>query len=283
MLTNITWAAATISLSQEIPRCHESTTRPLPGKYYDLAKTHKEFSWVRGVGKGVKTLEGRGFEGLPASNLYSSYSFTKVDLDGDGSCDWVLTYTSAGLSVVSKDVPFVNTFYFGIGGSWKRVGSTAAGSKYDASTAERKAQMDDPFAFFNSPPLFLYDVRSKVTYLIASVYDDRWIAHPSALNSGRLGYRIYVWNKLSNSLEDLDKWIPNSPAAAVYAYFKLNGAVNAHAISGTKQIEKFDSNIEKLELETLERECALSGNQLPISGGLMRACKTREFWADKRQ
>ncbi|MEO1768098.1 hypothetical protein, partial [Thiobacter aerophilum] len=174
--------------------------------------------------------------------MYDWYTFTRMDLDGDGLCDWFLTsfapYSTGGDSGV------LNTLYFGTPSGWKRFGATIPENRPDGLGWGKSDQQQARFAFSSEAPLVLYEQNSGTPYLLGW-FDTRH-------SSGRWdqeGYHIYRWNTHTNTLEELDKWQPGSAAAQVYAFFKKHGAVNV-AESGVSRIARFDPDIEKAEFES---------------------------------
>lgn len=84
--------ASNINLTLSPPACKTEAGNPLPEKYYVLAKKLREFNWVKDAKKNDLYINGNGTELINGSGLYTWYSFDKLDINGDGLCDWFVTY-----------------------------------------------------------------------------------------------------------------------------------------------------------------------------------------------
>lgn len=257
--------AADLNLTQEIPTCEMSPGRVLPAKYYALAEKWKEFHWVYEVNKKDSVVYGSGFEGLEGSGLYSSLYFYKMDINSDGLCDWIVIYQSAPLSMVSKDLQFLDTFYLGSEKNWVRIGLKAPKDKpdqiYTATENEYKK-----FALFADAPFVVFDRRDAIHYLIGPPIDEY---HYGSFMSEpyNYGYQIYTWDSQNDFLRKLDKWDLGSAAAQVYVYFKQHGAVDPTQ-TGAGRIVRFDVKIEEVELD---RGCK-NQELVARSAGFAQAC-----------
>lgn len=258
--------AADLNLTREIPACKMSPSKVLPAKYYALAKKWKEFHWVYEVNKKDFVVYGSGFEGLEGSGLYSSLCFYKMDINSDGLCDWIVIYQSAPLSMVSKDLKFLDTFYLGNEKDWVRIGLKTPKDKPDQiyTTAENEYKK---FALFADAPLVVFDRRDAIHYLIRPPIDE---CHYGSFMNGpyNYGYRIYTWDSQNDFLRKLDKWDPGSAAAQVYTYFKQHGAVDPTQ-TGAGRIVRFDLKIEEVELD---RGCK-NQELVARSAGFAQACE----------
>lgn len=109
-----------LELIQEIPSCKMPPEKPLPERYYAVANKWKEFKWVHEVTSDMWRAGGQGFERADGSEMYEEYIFAKIDINGDGWCDWFLlsrTPFSTG-----GDSSVFNTLYLGSREGWRRIG-----------------------------------------------------------------------------------------------------------------------------------------------------------------
>jgi hypothetical protein len=261
--------SADLQLSQNIPACKMPPGKPLPVKYYVLARKYKEFRWVYKTKHTDSVIYGEGREGLENSGLYSNLYFYKADINSDGLCDWSVVYQSAPLSSVSRDFEILNTFYLGGEHGWKRIGGSVQESQPDELYVSIKREQHR-FSFFADAPIILRDNFQNTTYLLGS-FSHADNNHPTAQQVHRYGYRIYTWNPRKNTLQELDKWEPGSAAAQVYAFFKQHGAVDPTQ-TGADRIVHFDPEFEKSEFD---HGCK-DEDTLKRSVHFARACESRD-------
>jgi hypothetical protein len=257
--------AAELQLSLDIPACKMPRGKPLPAKYYAIAKKWKEYRWGNKVKFSDLIADGSGYERIDGSRMYNWHTFGKLDINGDGVCDWFLTslapYSTGGDSGV------LNTLYFGTASAWRRVGAAIPNYKPDVLGAGNSSNEQSNFAWSSETPYVIRDRQSGTPYLIG------YFASRSI--SGRQdheGYHIYTWSPRKNTLQELDKWEPDSAAARVYAFFKQHGAADPTQ-TGADRIVHFDPEFEKSEFD---RGCK-DEEALKRSIHFTRACKSRNM------
>lgn len=260
-LSAVTTSAAEMGLSLDVPACKMPPGKPLPAKYYAIAKKWKEYRWVLKVRPGAKVVSRSGDERVDGSRMYDWYTFVKMDINGDGLCDWFLTslapYSTGGDSGV------LNTLYLSTSSGWKRIGAKIPENKPDGLGWGSASAQQAEFAYSSDAPLVVWDQKGKIPHLIGW-FDRR---HDSG-RPDQEGYHVYRWNNAKNTLEELDKWVPGSDAAQVYAFFKQHGAVDVIE-TGTARIKEFDLEIEEAEFD---RGCK-SEEILKRSPHFARLCK----------
>lgn len=247
-------------LSLNIPECKAPPGKPLPIKYYTVAKKFKEFQWVYKVKRSDLSASGEGDERVDGSKMYDWYSFIKLDINNDGWCDWFTT----SLAPVSTggDSITLNTLYFGGPTGWKRFGATIPKDKPDGLGWGKSSSEQQNYSYSSEPPLIIRDASTNRNYLIGS-YNYRSV-------SGHPGYHIYSWNKKKHTLTHLNKWLPGSVGYQVYAYFKQHGAVDpTEEKSSIDRIVKFNPEIEKRELSL---KCGAI-NEKTNHSYLIKSCK----------
>lgn len=233
--------ASNINLTLNTPECKTAPGNPLPEKYYVLATKFSEFNWAKDAKKNDLYVNGNGIELINGSGLYTWYSFDKLDINGDGWCDWFVTYL-APYSSGAGGASGINTLYLGSSTGWKRIGARVPSDKPDAIGWGNDNQQAS-FAFSSETPLIISDETDKKNYLIGRINsrDDFGV--------DRMGYQVYTWDKKKNTLTHLNKWLPGSVAYQVYAYFKQHGAIDpTKEKSSIDRIVKFNPEIEKREL-----------------------------------
>lgn len=263
-LAPVATSAVEVKLSLDAPACKMPKGRPLPAKYYAIANKWKEFRWVKKVHSDDLVVSKGGDERVDGSSMYDWYNFHNLDINGDGKCDWFLTslapYSTGG------DSGMLNTIYLGAASGWKRIGADIPNDKPDGLGWGKANNQQAEFAFSSDAPLIVWDVENKKPYLIG------WFAtRHSTGRQDQEGYHIYRWSNTKNTLEELDKWEPNSAAAKVYAHFKQYGAVNVIE-TGSNRISEFDSSIEQSEFD---RGCA-DEDVLKRSSHFAKACQSRK-------
>ncbi len=236
----------------------------MPPKYYSIANKWREYIWVYRVKAVEAIVSGGGYERIDGARLYNWHTFAKIDINGDGTCDWFLTSLAPYSSGGDSDV--LNTLYMGASTGWRRVGAEIAESKPDVLGAGASNYQQAQFAFSSDAPLIVWDESNKAPYLIGW-FDTRH----STGRQDQEGYHVYRWSKIKNNLEELDKWVPNSTAAQVYTYFKQHGAVNI-AQTGISRISEFDPLIEQSEFDN---RCGDEG-LLKRAIHFAEACKSRK-------
>lgn len=232
-------SAAEMRLTLDAPACKMPPGKPLPAKYYGIAKKWKEFRWVQKVRPDQMIVSGAGDERVDGSRMYDWYTFNKMDINGDGICDWFLT--SLAPSSTGGDSGVLNTLYMGSSAGWQRVGAVIPDSKPDGLGWGRSDAQQAEFAFSSDAPLVVWDHKGRIPYLIG--WFDR---RHSTGRQDQEGYHVYRWNAAKNTLEELDKWAPGSAAAQVYAFFKQHGAVDVTE-TGAGRVRKFDPEVEQTE------------------------------------
>lgn len=231
--------AKELQLSLDVPQCKTLPGKPLPDRYYKVAKEWKEFSWVEAVKSTDWSAEGGGDERLDGSRMYDWYTFSKLDLDGDGVCDWLVTMFAPYSTGGDRDV--LNTLYLGSPGGWNRIGSSIPKNRPDGLGWGDSINQQRDFSFSSEDPLVILDKGSQTRYIIGYF---NYRAYSGKFDQG--GYYIYVWDAHAKTLRELNKWKPGSAAAQVYDFFKRHGAVDPTE-TGKSRIQAFDPEIEKYE------------------------------------
>lgn len=231
-----------VQLTLNIPECRMPAGKVLPDKYYKLPRDQDAFHWVPTAASGDHVIEGNGWERVDGSAMHDWFAFYRIDLNGDGLCDWYLN--AAAPMSTGGDRESINTLYLGRAAGWTRIGADVPQDKPDGLGYGKTSAQQRQF-LFGEEPAVIHDAASKANYIVAALYSR------NGQRSGRPGYRIFDWDADRNILRLLDKWEPGSKAAQVYAYFKAHGArmpaPGATAASDT--IQTFDADVEAFELE----------------------------------
>lgn len=253
--------ASDFNLTLDIPLCKMPPGKALPAKYYSLANKYKEFRWVNEVRTVDSIAGGQGGERIDGSGIYNWYGFGKLDINGDGWCDWFLT-SLAPYSTGVGGADQLNTLYLGSTSGWKRVGAMVPSGKPDnlgwGNDNEQKR-----FAFSSGSPLVIRDATTGIIYLIG-IFNERYETGRAAY-----GYRLYTWSPHKNTLQELDKWEPGSAAAQVYAFFKQRGAVDPTQTEAGR-IVHFDPEFENTEFDRGCKNEAVLKRSIHFAG----ACKS---------
>ena len=231
-----------VQVTLSIPECRIPSGVVLPDKYYTLPKAKNAFNWVAGATRGDGVVEGNGWERVDGSGMHEWFSFYRIDLNGDGLCDWYLN--AAAPMSTGGDRESINTLYLGRATGWTRIGADVPHDKPDGLGYGKTSAQQRQF-LFGEEPAVIHDAASKANYIVAALYSR------NGQRSGRPGYRIYNWDTDRNTLRLLDKWEPGSKAAQVYAYFKAHGArmPASAATAASDTILAFDPDVEAFELE----------------------------------
>jgi hypothetical protein len=231
-----------VQATLSIPECRIPSGVVLPDKYYTLSKAKNAFNWVAGATRGDGVVEGNGWERVDGSGMHDWFSFYRIDLNGDGLCDW---YLNAAVPMsTGGDRESINTLYLGRAAGWTRIGADVPQDKPDGLGYGKTSAQQRQF-LFGEEPAVIHDAASKANYIVAALYSR------NGKRSGRPGYRIFNWDADRNTLRLLDKWEPGSKAAQVYAYFKAHGArmPASAATAASDTIQAFDPDVEAFELE----------------------------------
>lgn len=81
-LRAVTTSAAEMKLTLDIPACKMPPGKPLPAKYYAIAKKRKEYRWVQKVRPDQMIVSKGGNERVDGSRMYNWHTFTKLDING---------------------------------------------------------------------------------------------------------------------------------------------------------------------------------------------------------
>jgi len=250
-------------LTTSIPACSMPPGQVLPDKYYKLRGHKKEFAWVSKVTATDQVASGQGGERADGSSMYDWFFFYRIDLNGDGYCDW---YVNDAVPLSSGgDRDSLNTLYLGGTRGWSRIGATMPGDKPDELGYGESGQQQNAYLFGEEPAL-IYDAAGKINYLITAFYDR------STQRDRKPGYRIYDWDVERKTLRLLDKWKPGSKAAGVYAFFKAHGAKvpSNPSVPVGEAIQRFDPDVEAFEIEqACDPQSAL--RSFPESNGVVSA------------
>lgn len=227
-------------LTLDAPKCENSVKQALPRKYYTFAEQWSEFSWVRDVRSSDLSVGGSGYERIDGSGMYNWFIFSKLDINNDSVCDWFVV-SSAPYST-GGDSGILNTIYLGSKKGWKRIGASIPDDQPDILGAGNSSNEQGEFTFSSEDLVVVYDEKARKSYFIGYF---NYRADAGRLN--QRGYHIYVWNAERDTLEELDKWEPNSTAEQVYDWFKEYGAVDPTA-TGVDRLVEFDPREERREL-----------------------------------
>jgi hypothetical protein len=248
------YAAASENLTPKYPNCVHQNKYFFPSKYYSFSKKYPapSYRWVDKVKQDDQIVSGSGMEQVDGSKMYSWIAMYKIDITNDGICDWFVDSsvphsTGGGRSSA-------NVIYVGGINNWHRIGFEVDYLRPDERGYSKNERNLRKF-FYGEDPLIVRDSVKKINYIILAYHKQH------TENVMRPGYRIYLWDSKSKSLLKLDKWEPDSAAAAVYSFFKLNGASsvlnrNIHS-TNSANIVKFNIEIEQLELRELCEPSAL--------------------------
>jgi hypothetical protein len=228
-------------LTVDVPECRMPPGKVLPDKYYKLASANKDFKWVPKATASDHIVGGNGWERIDGSDMHNWFVFYRVDLNGDGYCDWYLNASAPMSSGGDRDT--INTLYLGGPNGWARVGATVPGDKPDQLGAGNSNDEQDHY-LFGEEIAVIHDAASKVNYIITAFYER------NEERDSRPGYRIFDWDADKKTLRLLDKWMPGSKAAEVYAFFKAHGARRPayRSAAASDTIQSFDPDVEAFEL-----------------------------------
>jgi hypothetical protein len=229
-------------LTINIPECRMPPGKVLPDKYYKLRGGKQKFKWVPKVTAADYVSGGEGGERVDGSSMYDWFSLYRTDLNGDGYCDWYLNVSAPMSSGGDRDS--INTLYLGGVHGWSRTGATMPADKPD-ELGYGKSDQEQRQYLFGEEPAMIHDAGSKTNYIITAFYN-RHVQRDS-----RPGYRIFDWDADKKTLRLLDKWMPGSKAAEVYAFFKAHGARRPanRSADASDTIQSFDPEEEEFELE----------------------------------
>lgn len=248
LLVSPLYVAASENLTLNYPNCVQHNKYFFPEKYYFFSKKYSapSYRWVDKVKQDDQIVSGSGMEQVDGSKIYSWISMYKIDITNDGVCDWFVDSsvphsTGGGRSSA-------NVIYVGGTNNWLRIGFEVDFLRPDEIGYSKNEGNLRNF-FYGEDPLIIHDSVKKINYIILAYHKQH------TENVMRPGYRIYLWDSKSKLLMKLDKWEPDSAAAAVYSFFKLNGARGAghNNIHSTNSIDivKFNKEIEEGELREL--------------------------------
>jgi len=254
--------AADLSLTLDIPACKNSPGKPLPSKYYVLAKKYKEYRWVNRVKPTDLSVSGSGLERTDGSALFGWLTLTKLDLDGDGWCDWAVENAVPMSSGGDSDV--LNTFYLGSPKGWKRIGATISDNKPDEMGFGNSDNVQADFTFYTDTPYVIRDIKSGKNYLIGII--NQLTASQSV---ARYGINIFTVNPIANSVAELDKWKSGGEGAQVYQFLKQHGAADLTTTGYKNKIWHVDA----VDAE-FDQGC-IDDRVLARSAEFARLCKSR--------
>lgn len=256
-------------MTNRVPECHVIEGHYFPEKYIKLAKRHKEFSWTLKVSGNTRDVSGNGWERIDGSSLFNAFLFSRIDVNNDGNCDWYVTALAPLSTGGDRDI--LNTIYLSQKNGWSRIGASIPDDMPDELGAG-KSTTEQKHYLFGEDIAVIHDLADNINYLITAFYER------DIQRDGKPGYRIFAWDKRIRTLALLDKWEPGSKAAAVYAYFKSNGA-SSTTISGKvgdDGIDRFDPAIEAFELQQAcnpdSPQRTFPENSAPVSPYLLARC-----------
>jgi hypothetical protein len=212
----------------------------VPDKYYAPPKAKNAFNWVARATRGDGVVEGNGWERVDGFSMHDWFSFYRIDLNGDGICDWYLNAATPMSTGGNRES--INTLYLVRPAGWIRVGAEVPQEKPDGLGYGKTSAQQRQFLFGEETSV-IHDATSKANYIVAALNSR------NGQRSGMPGYRIFNWNADRNTLWLLDKWEPGSKAAQVYAFFKAHGArMPAHAATpASDTIAGFSTSRSSLE------------------------------------
>ena len=183
------------------------------------------------------------------ANLNVEATLHEIDLNGDGTCDLVVT-TRDPLDT-GGDSEVLSTIYIAQRGGWLRIGArSAVKANYPSELDIAKFPDDENFAF--SGYVSMRDQKTGKPYLVT------W--HVDRIVNGFEGYRILEVDMGAGTLRDVGKWSP--PGIEIYKIFKT-----LKAESGKGMI--FEPSVEATELRRICKQLA------GATAALSTAC--REF------
>jgi hypothetical protein len=253
-----------------VPHCKMPAAKPMPKKYYELARRYKEFRWALTVKRTDFLAGGDGFERVHRSQMYETFVFDKFDLNNDGICDWFVT-NLAPLST-GGDSLAINTIYLGQQNSWLRIGAKMPDSSPDTLGAGRSMDDWDNYSFSARTLIQVVDKSSKKSYFIGT-FDSR----STGARDFSKGYTVYEWDNKKRNLTVLDKWEQGSAAEAAYAFFKANGDTPQSKMpKGIPEVSfSFGAEVEESEFIYYCRGREERWRQVPIA--FEQECKKRKL------
>ena len=256
-------AVSARTFSTAMPACRVAGAS-LPAPYPTLGQRQRAFAWARqAMAPDDREAGGPGDERVDGSGIRDHYTFLRVDLDGDGICDWFLT-TSTPLST-GGDRDSINTLYLAKpGGRWLRVGAQVPAGQPDGLGRGQSDQQQLNF-LFGEDLAVVVDTGSGIPYFITQFYSrhDRRNSLP--------GYRVLAWDGGAGTLRVLDKWQPGSLAAEAYAFFRQHGALLVGG-RGPQERVNFDPEVEAWERQAVCIHLADPWPGKPWPVGVMKTC-----------
>jgi hypothetical protein len=251
-----TAAMAAMTLSADVPACKVAAGPVLPQAYLDLARRDRDFRWAGQVKADVAEAYGDGWERVEGSGMRDGFAFVRLDVDGDGNCDWYLT--SSAPQSTGGDRSSFNTLYLWRSGRWLRLGAEVPAGKPDVLGLGR-TDAQRPAWLLGESVALLRDSAAGQTWFIT------WHEARNEAAQQAPGYRLRLWDPARQRLVAQDKWKAGSPSAEVYAYFKAHGARGTGSDHG---MVSFDPAIEAAERSTL---CTLKsvGAVAPVGAELL--------------
>lgn len=263
-------SSQTMQLTLSVPECRMPAGKVLPDRYDKLALAGKGFNWVAQARAGDYVISGGGWERVDGSEMRDWFTFYRIDLNSDGVCDWYVDTSSPTSSGGDRDS--INTLYLGAPARWSRIGAEAPDNKPDG-LGFGKAYAQQRQFLFGEEPAVIHAAASKTNYIVTALYNR------NDQRGGRPGYRIFDWDADKKTLRLLDKWVPGSKAAEVYAFFKEHGArvPSSPSTPASETIQSFDPEVEAFELEqACDPQSALRSDPESngvVSPGLLVRCK----------
>ena len=191
------------TLNTDVPACRIGAGPVLPAAYLNLARRDPDFRWVAKVKPEAMEVQGQGWERVEGSGMRDNFFFVRVDLDGDGVCDWFLT-SSAPQSAGGDRISF-NTFYLWHSGRWQRQGAEVPAGKPDVMGLGRTDAQRTAWQFGDQLALVRNSATAQTWFI--SWHESRVEAHTETP-----GYRLSLWDPKRQSLSLQDKWKPGSAA-----------------------------------------------------------------------
>jgi hypothetical protein len=261
-LTPVRAQTAAKELTTDVPACTMPAGRALPDVYYARPRHGKVLAWASAVTRMQGVAGGEGQERYDGTGIRDWFDFVQVDLNNDDICDWFVTMSAPDSSGGDHDT--LNTLYLGQTKGWQRIGAHVAPGDVDM-LGSRRSQAEQKDFLFGEGIATIHDTAARVNYFVTS-FQDR-----DTGQSIRPGYRIFTWDGQKKTLRLLDKWLPGSIGAQVYAYFKSHGAHSSDS-AAKGGLVKFDPEVEALELSERCQPGADGEDGLPISAGLLAHC-----------
>ncbi len=226
------------SFTSNVPDCRVVTSQSLPAKFYSLARKYQEYEWVTKVSTLDDVAGGSSLE--RTEGVYNWITMYRLDIDGDGLCDWFVValapFNTGG------DGDLMNVIYLQTASGWSRFGPSIPENEPD-ELGRGDSDRDQSKFLFGENIVVVRDSANARNYLILSTGSRR------ASLGERNGYQVYVWDQKASELKKLDKWDLSSPASKAYDYFRKHGGWQPKGSDAKRVVAAFDPDVENSERE----------------------------------